>query len=268
MLLPRVLICACVLSLFQPGYSQDEPGKKKKEKPEKAEKVSPKDQKKKISDTYMAPFQPFSVPSLEVSETLLGAVLYHTMYVGFDTTKGILTHAWMPDAPPPKMNGFMYLEPGRKPLQWVWYENGKPVQGVKADYLDSQLAGDSLVLVYALVHPTSQAQVTVRESLFCMRDKMPDRPGLSREFSITGAPEGVTLGLTLEARSLMTGADLKYSGKWLQSQKVKRIFDWGDLYDFFGEMEITPEKPTVLRMYFPLDPERIAKSSGSTTTGN
>ncbi len=213
-----------------------------------------------FAQTETASNYPFLIPKLDRKPAWIGFALHLDMFLAYDTTSCQLVTAWAPDLLPPAMVGYPYLDKEVSLAQWKIYHNGTPEAAASVKWLGYQLINPDAVVLSYQVQPLNGQLFTVKEIASVITEKMPNRPGLQRTFEVTGGQPDMVLVLPVNVNSLLSGGDLKASGKFLESKKIKKIYEWGDLYDFRGDLGLSTEQQTTLTLYFPIDPEHIVKS--------
>ncbi|MEL6628976.1 MAG: hypothetical protein AAFQ92_25895 [Bacteroidota bacterium] len=80
-----------------------------------------------------------------------------------------------------------------------------------------------------------------------------------RTFTLKGAPTDIEIFLHLSCPNMLRNGDLRTNSKFKNTQRTKKIYDWGTIRDIETDLLLNPTLPTVLTMMFTYDLEAEAK---------
>ncbi|TAE57703.1 MAG: hypothetical protein EAZ89_03710 [Bacteroidetes bacterium] len=206
--------------------------------------------------------------ALDTRQRAVVVTLHESVWLAYDAQTCGMYKAWqgtLNQAPgkQPGTEGRLFYEQKKPETPWRIIRNGKEEvpQVVFKGYL---MRDTTVILKYQLVL-ADQTRILVEEAPECFpRKKNNNRTEVKRVFTTVGVPEGVQVALHLEYRSLLRGTDIGADAKWRNESRSKRIFDWGTLTDFSGDLVLNPNALTTLNTSFTVDPELEA----STQSGN
>jgi hypothetical protein len=203
----------------------------------------------------------------------LNVALHRSLWVSYDAASGKLAKAWqgllLQQGPAAetglgqsaRASGITLFESPGEESDWLVLQAGKSFRP-EVRFLGYRVEDTLLTLSYALRLPDG-SEIRIEEKPECLPSKKSDnRSTLLREFRLSGLPPATQVLLRVRLRSILKPGDIAADAKWQNEQRSKRIFDWGTLLDYSGELILNADAPTRLEITFTVNPEMAAKGTG------
>ena len=206
----------------------------------------------------------------------LVVALNDDMWLAYDTVNCNLYRAWKgsafvntsPDSTGKAANdvivtGFPYLEGKSEKTMWQVLQ-GKKVITPKTKFEGYEIDGNTVTFTWLLILPNNQS-ITVTESPEFIIPKKPNgnRMTLRRTFTVPVFAIGSDVCLMQDFKYMYKKGDVKASSKFKILEQSKRMFDWGNLFNFKGRLFLPTDEPTVFTITYTIDPEKHARTNSS-----
>lgn len=203
----------------------------------------------------------------------LNVALHRSLWLSYDAASGKLAKAWQGLllqqgassatglGQSARSSGVTLFESPGEESDWRVAQGGKTIRP-EVRFLGYRVEDTVLTLAYALRLPNG-SEIRIEETPECLPGKKSDnRSTLVRQFRVSGLPPATQVLLRLRLRSLLKPGDIAADAKWQNEQRSKRMFDWGTLLDYSGDLILNADAPTRLEITFTVNPEMAAKGTG------
>ena len=198
------------------------------------------------------------------------------MWLAYDTVNCTMYRAWKgsafvnttPDSTGKPSNdivisGFPYLQGDGKESMWQVLQGNKVITP-ETKFEGYEIDGNTLTFTYQLILPNNQS-ITVKESpeFIIPKKPKPNRMTLRRTFTVPVFATGMDVCLIQDFKYMYKKGDVKASSKFKILEQSKRMFDWGNLFNFKGRLILENEEATSFTVTYTIDPEQQAKTNSS-----
>ena len=198
------------------------------------------------------------------------------MWLAYDTVNCTMYRAWKgsafvnttPDSTGKASNdivvsGFPYLQGDGKEVMWQVIQ-GKKTITPKTQFVGYEIDGNTLTLTWRLILPDNQFFIVKESPEFMIPKKpKPNRMTLRRTFTMAEYDKNSDVCLIQDFKYMYKKGDVKASSKFKIMEQSKRMFDWGNLFNFKGRLFLEDGDPTVFTVTYTIDPEQHARTNSS-----
>jgi len=188
------------------------------------------------------------------------------LWAAYDTVNCHMVQAWRGGIKRDKSGesdqmetvGLAYFDREENVADWFVIKKGKRLIPTQK-FVGYKVENERLYLNYELTLPDGQKFYVEEYPEYTGKASNTNRTGLVRTFTLKGAPTDIEIFLHLSCPNMLRNGDLRTNSKFKNTQRTKKIYDWGTIRDIETDLLLNPTLPTVLTMMFTYDLEAEAK---------